>query len=103
MLLLASNVKALRKQKTLTQAALAEKAGVDQKTVSNIETAGGDRETVTIASAARVADGLGERLSLLVSPPDPGVWRLVAAYEDADDEQKAALDQIARLISNKKT
>ena len=62
---IAANVRRLRQQQEVTQAVLAERVGVDIRTVQNVETAAVDVTATTLVALARE---LGVGIGALVRP-----------------------------------
>ncbi len=62
---IAANVRRLRQQREVTQAVLAERVGVDTRTVQNVECAAVDVTATTLVSIARE---LGVNVGALVRP-----------------------------------
>lgn len=103
--LVGRRVKTLRKAKAMSQAELAKRAGVDQKTVSNIERAGGAQKSVRLSAVSNVARALGVSTWQLLIPEndslttDPRLPRILHNFAAARPDGQANIDRVAELES----
>lgn len=102
---ISKRVRALRRQRGWSQEYLAIRAGVDQKTISNIENEGGSRaSTVQLDSMDSIAQALGLEVWQLCLPYDddeivssPRFGKLAHAYIRSSDEGRRSIEQVADL------
>lgn len=100
---IAKNIKALREKEKLSQLALAKRAGVSQRTVSNIENPESET-TPTTDRVDAVAAVFGLQL-FHVAMPVPldilidigGLNRVIDTYATVEPAKRATVEQIARL------
>lgn len=100
---IARNVKALREHHDLSQAALAAKAGIGQRTVSNMENPDTDTTPTTdrVEAVARVF-GLELYQITMPLPLDllldiGGISRVVDAYAHAPPARRITVEQVALI------
>jgi transcriptional regulator with XRE-family HTH domain len=84
---LAGNMKRLRKERSMTQERLAEKAGVSQNHIAEIETG---KKAASLEMVEKLASGLG------VSP-----WELIFDGEDPAATQAALLRILPRSLAQR--
>jgi transcriptional regulator with XRE-family HTH domain len=92
---LAENLKLLRKQANLTQAQLAEAAGLPRATVANLEQPGANPGVQTVVA---VAKALGVSLDDLMAPPPEHRHYLVTPREMQEYRPEGGM-YVARLVS----
>ncbi len=92
---LADNLKRLRKQANLTQAQVAEAAGLPRATLANLEQPGANPGVQTVVA---VAKALGVTLDDLMAPPPEHRYFLVTPREMQEYRAENGL-YVARLIS----
>ena len=105
-IIIARNVKALRDHMGWSQAVLAEKAGVAQRTISNME----NPESTTTPTTDRVeavAHVFGLELCQLTMPLPldllidiSGMTKLIDAYTHADRARRFTVEQVAEIAAN---
>lgn len=93
--ILAQRIKELRKSKDLNQRELAKRAGVSQKTISNLENLEAFREAPKLDIVEKVASALGVELWQLFVPPSTG--KLVDNYIHASAEGQQSINRVAEL------
>lgn len=106
--LIARRVRFLRQQQGWSQAVLSKKSGVSQKTISNIENEGGERESTTLNKVEKIAHGLGLELWQLCVPlddadelliPSASVKQLLKNYTHSSPKGRDSIERIAELES----
>lgn len=102
---IARRVKSARDKRGWSQTALALKAGVSQKTISNLERAGGDRESLSLANIERVVNALGMTMWQATLPDDitevtdGNIKKIIASYATASPSGRETITRIADLAS----
>lgn len=108
MRLVAQRVRRLRERAGWSQVDLARRAGVSQKTISNIENEGGvGRTTVRLESLEQVAHAFRLEVWQLLLPdkevPDdvissPSISRLVQVYTSTDAAGRQDIERISEIV-----
>jgi transcriptional regulator with XRE-family HTH domain len=86
----AENVRRLRQERSLSQAALAEKSGLSRRMIVSVET---EEANLSLSSLDRLAAALGVSLSALIRPPDRPDNRRIAtvAWRGAHADSRGTL------------
>lgn len=96
MQIIAARIKALRDDKKWTQEQLGKRAGVSQKTISNIERAGGLHDTVELSNIEKIAHALGvDTYALMI--PDENTYKLITNYQKAGAVGKETILRISEM------
>jgi transcriptional regulator with XRE-family HTH domain len=93
----AGNVRRLRREQGLSQAALADRSGVSRRTIINLEAG---EANISLSGLDRLADALGTRFSTLVAEPSaPPAAINALAWRGAGPESSASLLGSAPALS----
>lgn len=101
-----AKVRKMRLAKGWTQAVLAARAGIDQKTVSNIERGGGTYSSVSVGILDAVADALGSDLWVILSPysdsliGDANFPTVVSNYARSPASGRTAIIQVSEMAAH---